>query len=85
MDMATFKAWLNRALNLLGFAAGFTPTQVDDNIIAFLKVAVQNDEVTEFLLMLVNLLNQKKLSNPHAVLTMEDVVSVMKMKGHLPN
>lgn len=83
MDVQTLKNWVGRGLALLGFAAGFTPTKVDDQIIGFLKVAAENEEVMQFLVLLVNQFNAKKVADSGHKVTMEDVVAILKVKGHV--
>lgn len=83
MDVQTLKNWVGRGLSLLGFAAGFTPTKVDDQIIGFLKVAAENEEVMQFLVLLVNQFNAKKAANSDTTFSMQDAVEVLKLKGHV--
>lgn len=83
MDLQSLKNWVNRGLALLGFGAGFTPTKVDDQIITFLKAAAENEEVMQFLLLLVQRFNAQKMADSNTTVTLHDVVALLKSHGHV--
>ena len=76
LDPVQVKAMLQKWVAVVAFIAKWTPSTVDDKIVGFLQLAVENDDVIALLVDLINKFSSAKVSGTEFNLHAEVKTSV---------